>query len=76
MFLGSLKLRFGLSVDTCGPPTDVQVSTFGKFTSTHDLFAGMPAGSDSFYGCVGKHESWEDNISEEKQWENISTGRK
>jgi hypothetical protein len=44
MFLGSQKLRFSLRVDNCSASLDVQVSNFGKFTGTHDLFAGMATG--------------------------------
>jgi hypothetical protein len=32
--------------------------------------------SASFYGYVGIHESWEDVITEEEQWAEISTDRK
>jgi hypothetical protein len=31
--------------------------------------------SDSFYGYVGIHELWEDNISEEEQWAKINIDR-
>jgi hypothetical protein len=32
--------------------------------------------SDSFWGYVDIHESWEDNISEEEQWVKINIDRK
>jgi acyl-ACP thioesterase len=32
--------------------------------------------SDSFYGYVGIHKSWENNISEEEQWAKINIDRK
>jgi hypothetical protein len=31
---------------------------------------------ESFWGYVGIHESWEENISEEEQWAKISIDRK
>jgi hypothetical protein len=32
--------------------------------------------SEGFYGYVGIHESWEDNINEEEQWAKINIDRK
>jgi hypothetical protein len=32
--------------------------------------------SDSVYGYVGIHDSWDDNISEEEQWAKINIDRK